>query len=286
MIPYKRTVPPLHWQSQLLLLLVVPACSMWIFFQFLDAWQRHDAILLQTAGISLAFGLVVWGLRAATGPAAATGALITACLYLRSPGWRTALIPLLAMLVLTLVSTRIGRERKEEVGTAEDRHGRSASQVAANLGAAALASIPLTAAQLFSPSSQTSLAAIAAIGAALAEATADTLSSELGQVFGGEPRLLTTMRRVPAGTDGGVTLAGTAAGCIGAALVTAIAAVTLSLDAKLATVIFSCGILGLFADSLLGAVFERRGWLNNDAVNFLSTVIAAVTAAWFSHFSL
>jgi uncharacterized membrane protein len=35
---------------------------------------------------------------------------------------------------------------------------------------------------------------------------------------------------------------------------------------------------GLFVDSLLGATAERRGWLNNDAVNFLSTVAAAVLA--------
>jgi uncharacterized membrane protein len=35
------------------------------------------------------------------------------------------------------------------------------------------------------------------------------------------------------------------------------------------------GVFGLFFDSLLGATLERRGWLNNDAVNFLSTGSAA-----------
>jgi uncharacterized membrane protein len=35
---------------------------------------------------------------------------------------------------------------------------------------------------------------------------------------------------------------------------------------------------GLFVDSLLGATIERRGWLNNDAVNFLSTLAAALIA--------
>jgi uncharacterized protein (TIGR00297 family) len=272
----------LQWQSKLLLLLVVPACCTWLFIQVLNAWRDQYPVLLQAAGISLAFGLAVWSLRAATAPAAATGALITACLYMRTPGWRTALLPLLAMLVLTLTATRIGRERKEEVGTAESKRGRNASQVAANLGAAALAALPLTAAQLFSPSTKTAIASLAAISAALAEAAADTLSSELGQVFGGEPRLLTTLRTVPAGTDGGVTFAGTAAGCLGAAAVTTISAVTFSLNLRISVVIFFCGVLGLFADSLLGAVLERRGWLNNDAVNFLSTVIAAIAAAQLS----
>jgi uncharacterized membrane protein len=34
-------------------------------------------------------------------------------------------------------------------------------------------------------------------------------------------------------------------------------------------------VFGLLFDSLLGATLERRGWLNNDAVNFLSTGSAA-----------
>jgi uncharacterized protein (TIGR00297 family) len=114
----------------------------------------------------------------------------------------------------------------------------------------------------------------------LVEAAADTLSSELGQVFGGQPRLLTTFKPVPAGTDGGITLAGTAAGCIGAAIVTAVATFTFQMGLRTGVVIFCCGILGLFADSFFGAVFERHGWLNNDAVNFLSTLVAAIAAYW------
>jgi uncharacterized membrane protein len=38
------------------------------------------------------------------------------------------------------------------------------------------------------------------------------------------------------------------------------------------------GVFGLLFDSLLGAILERRGWLNNDAVNFLSTLSAALFA--------
>jgi uncharacterized membrane protein len=37
-------------------------------------------------------------------------------------------------------------------------------------------------------------------------------------------------------------------------------------------------IAGLFVDSLLGATAERRGWLNNDGVNFLSTLAASAIA--------
>ena len=38
---------------------------------------------------------------------------------------------------------------------------------------------------------------------------------------------------------------------------------------------WAAGVFGLFFDSLLGATLERRGWINNDTVNFLSTVSAA-----------
>ena len=47
---------------------------------------------------------------------------------------------------------------------------------------------------------------------------------------------------------------------------------------QLATIALA-GFFGIAIDSLLGAVFERRGLLNNDLVNLLSTA-AAVGMAW------
>jgi uncharacterized protein (TIGR00297 family) len=114
--------------------------------------------------------------------------------------------------------------------------------------------------------------------AALAEASADTVASELGEVLGGQPLLITTLRRVPPGTDGAISLVGTLAGATGAGVVVFVAMVSLRLS--LGTTL-SAGLgafAGLFVDSLLGVVAERRGWLNNDAVNFLSTLAAAVIA--------
>ncbi len=46
-----------------------------------------------------------------------------------------------------------------------------------------------------------------------------------------------------------------------------------------AVAIIGAGFFGTVVDSLLGAVFERRGWLDNDLVNLLSTA-SAVGAAW------
>jgi uncharacterized membrane protein len=38
----------------------------------------------------------------------------------------------------------------------------------------------------------------------------------------------------------------------------------------------------MVADSYLGALFERRNLLNNDGVNFLSTLVAAGVALLFT----
>jgi uncharacterized protein (TIGR00297 family) len=111
--------------------------------------------------------------------------------------------------------------------------------------------------------------------AALAEAAADTVSSEIGQVLGGTPRMLTTLRRVPPGTDGAVSLAGTLAGVLAAGVIAAIGTLTLGLPWSSGVLVWLGGVFGLFFDSLLGATLERKGWLNNDAVNFLSTAGAA-----------
>ena len=71
------------------------------------------------------------------------------CLYIStvdqpSGGWfHTALAPGLALFVLAFAATRFRRSQKEQIGLAESRRGRSASQVAANMGIAALAAMAL-----------------------------------------------------------------------------------------------------------------------------------------------
>lgn len=275
----------LRWQSWVLLALVVIPVSAAVLTQAVGFSWFGPWILFTGAAIGVAFGLLVWGLRAATPGAAFTGGLFTVAFYLAAPGWRSLLWPLLALFLLTFAATRFGRARKEALQVAEERRGRSASQVAANLGAAALAGIAVSASHFFvlSPGILRRPMLIALV-AALAEATADTLSSELGEVLGGEPVLLTTLRRVPAGTDGAVSLAGTLAGCAGAAAIALIALLVLPLSWTEGFVALASGVFGLFFDSLLGATLERRGWLNNDAVNFLSTCAAVVAASVLSLF--
>lgn len=278
----------LQWQSKAVLLVVLPWTVTSVALQTLWWMARELSVVWQALGISAVFALIVWRMRAATAGGALTGAAITANLIFASAQFpyqwtwlHSGLMPLLAVFVLTYVATKIGRAKKERLGTAESKRGRNASQVAANLGAASLAASFPYGALKPNPLLMPSLAAIAAFAAmtALAEAAADTVSSEIGQVFGGEPRMITTFKRVAKGSDGGITLAGTLAGALAALLVMVAGFAATQSGHFLGAWVSIClgtiaGTLGLLFDSVLGAMFERRGWLNNDAVNFLSTVSA------------
>jgi uncharacterized protein (TIGR00297 family) len=230
--------------------------------------------------VSAGFAAVVRLLRSATGPAAAMGGLVCLHVLLRQQlggGWRdTAMPSLLALFVLTFAATRFGRARKEAAGLAEPRQGRRAAQVIANLGMAgmfAAGGVPGA-----DRAASVSRAMLAACVAALAEATADTVSSEMGQALGGKTLLITTGRVVAAGTDGGVSVAGTACGALAAAAVVGVSSLMRSPGA--AAGVFAAALAGLIFDSVLGATVERRGWLGNDLVNFVSTVFAAGIAWW------
>ncbi len=277
----------LEWQSKAILLIVVPWTAMSVVLQSLS-WARNAPVVAWTTlGISGVFGLIVWRMRAGTLAAAATGAAITASLmysttrYPYEWSWlHGGLLPLLAVFLLTYAATKIGQTKKEKLGTGEGKRGRNAAQVAANLGVAALA-VQSVVWGLFRIHLLPGVFELVAISA-LAEAAADTVSSEIGQILGGTPHLITTFRAVAPGTDGGVTAAGTVAGILSAAIVSGIG-IGITGGAFLENAVFAAGCtlsatFGLLFDSLLGATLERKGLLNNDAVNFLSTLASVLFA--------
>jgi uncharacterized protein (TIGR00297 family) len=278
----------LTWQSKLVLLAVLPFAGTEVV---LDSswWASHAApVALWTVGLSALLGLVTWKLRAATPAAALTGALITASLMFSTAvapyqPRHTALVPTLAVALLAFASTRAGQRKKQRMGTAEGCRGRSASQIAANLGlAAVVASGPVQSwlmdSRWLPHHAATPGSLFALTVAALAEAAADTVSSEIGQVLGGRPRIITSLEAVQPGRNGAVSLTGSIAGVAAAALVAWTGTWALGGGWEMFQVSLAGAVFGLFFDSLLGATLEERGWLNNDAVNFLSTGSAAGTA--------
>lgn len=275
----------LIWQSKLVQLLVLPLVGANVVLE--THWWAVEAqpVAVWTIGLSALLGLITWRVRAAMPWAAVAGAAITASLMFSTvvvpyQPWHTALMPVLGVAAVAFVCTKLGRGKKERLGTAESRHGRSTSQVAANLGMAAIVSCTFFQSWMITtswipalPGAPTLLFAVGL--AALAEAAADTASSELGQVFGGRPRMITSLRRVEPGTDGAISLAGTLIGVVAAAFVAWAGTAALRGDWSMFVVSCAGGVFGLLFDSVLGATLERRGWLNNDAVNFLSTGSAA-----------
>jgi len=235
------------------------------------AAQLHSLVpsgrVLWALGLTAAFAASARLLRAVTGPGAVAGGVLAFLLYLGGgPGAFAALI---AVFLLTWVTTRLGHRRKRQLGTAEAGSGRSASQVVANVGIAAAAALVGLASRHETPW-------LLASAAALAEAAADTSSSEVGQAISDSAYLITDFRPVPVGMNGGISVPGTVAGIAAAVAVAVVCGATRMIAWHWLLPVAAAGALGMFVDSFLGATLERRRLLNNDAVNLLSTIVAAL----------
>jgi len=220
-------------------------------------------------GLTAAFAVSAWLLRAVTVSGAVAGGVLAFLVFLGGgPG---AFVALVAVFLLTWVTTRLGHRRKRQLGTAEAGSGRSASQVVANVGIAAAAAVAAFV-------SRNPGAWLVASMAALAEAAADTASSEVGQGVSDSAYLITDFSPVPVGTDGGISAVGTLAGIAAALAVATVAWAARVIALHWLLPAAAAGMLGMFVDSFLGASLERRRLINNDAVNLLSTIAAALFA--------
>lgn len=225
--------------------------------------QALEAALVTGAFAALALCLGMVGVGGAVG-GFVLGVAIYASLGIRG----------FAILALFVVGgsllTRLGYARKKRAGTAQEHGGRrGAKNALANCGVAVACALlaAYTSADVFAD------VFAAAFVAALGAAFADTAESEIGQLYGRTPRLVTNLRKVPPGTDGAVSVAGTLAGVLAAAI-TAVAGHALGLvgtpsDAMLVAL---AAFLGTVADSLLGALAPRIG---NEVTNVLCTAVAA-----------
>lgn len=267
-------------------------------------------IVGMTAGIGIAY-LAHRAHALNRSGAIAAGVLGTVVFGLGGVAW--ALV-LLTFFISSSGLSRFFSAKKAEAGQEFAKgSNRDAGQVAANGAVAGLLTLGFVILHyLFPDIGEFSLLWVG-FAASLAGANADTWATELGVLNPRQPILLTTFRRVPQGTSGGVSLVGSLAALSGSALVGSVAILVGGLGWApgvdrpawlLFIVITAAGFLGSFVDSLLGATLQavyycpvceketekhpmhtcgrptvqERGltWLTNDWVNFACTLSAAL----------
>jgi len=211
-------------------------------------------------------------------------------------GWGWGVLLVTFFLTATALSRYRHTVREARIASiVEKGDERDATQVFANGGVFAAAAV---AASITGDPNW----AAAGVGA-LAAATADTFSTEVGTLAGRAPRSIVSFKALEPGASGGVTTPGTLASIAGAALI-ALAAVAAGLAPNPLAILVG-GIAGSLADSLAGATVQERRWcdgcsrfterrvhtcgtatrvsggipgMRNDLVNLACTLVGAGTA--------
>jgi uncharacterized protein (TIGR00297 family) len=224
--------------------------------------------------VNAAVAAVAWRLRTVSAGGAVAGALIGIVIVVTTgwPGWTL----LMATFVVAAATSRIGIARKTRLGITEERGGRrGAGNAVANTGLAAGAALMAATTYMIEPARLAMVAALAAGGS-------DTVASEIGKAFGRRTVLITSLRPVPPGTPGALSLEGTIAGVAGALGLAALAAgLGLLTLAQIGPVVAGATI-GSLVESVLGATAEPACLVNNDVLNLLNTAVAAATAVWIA----
>ena len=256
----------------------VPASAagvMWVVslvsIDLIDAFVRAGASRLFTAaGANVVVALAGYAAATVTLAGMIAGAVLGTAIFLFTgpAGWAL----LLLCFAVAVVTSRMGLARKRALGIAEERGGRrGAGNAIANTGVAAIAA---TMSALTYAEADARLAFVAALVAG----ASDTVASEIGKAWGQRTFLVTTARRVPPGTSGAMSLEGTAAGVVSAALLGGAACGLGIIAWEMLLYVVAAATAGALVESALGATLEHRGVLNNDVLNFINTGVAVFVA--------
>ncbi len=181
---------------------------------------------------------------------------------------------LAAFFVVGSLATKLGYRLKAARGIAQERGGaRGWRNAWANGG------IPCALALLAGATGERlHELLLLAYAASVATAAADTCSSEIGKAWGRRTLLITTLRPVPPGTEGAISLEGTLGGLLGGLAIASVGAALGLYSWPAALLVGLAGLLGSLAESVIGSVAEKRGWLDNDLLNALNTAIGGALA--------
>jgi uncharacterized protein (TIGR00297 family) len=235
--------------------------------------SRVMSTLPWALGINALTGWIGYRAGTVSKSGCAGGMLVGAIIYIG--GGAGAWVLLFVTFLVASVTSRLGLTRKERLGIAEERGGRrGAGNAIANCGVAALGAIAV-ATTPYAP------AALTVLVAALVAGGSDTVASEIGKAWGRSTFLITTLRRVKAGTPGAMSLEGTVAGLLAAVALASAGAALGLIPASTIVIVVVGATAGALVESALGATLEGPGILNNDMLNFINTAVAAGVALAF-----
>jgi uncharacterized protein (TIGR00297 family) len=231
----------------------------------------HADLTLIAAAVIIAFtfGYFSFRFRAADLSGLFSGALIGIILIVfADPRW---FLIILLFFILGSASTRYKFDLKEKIGVEQSGGGaRGYLNVFANGIVAAAAAV------LYGVTVQPVFAAM--FVGAVATAAADTMASEIG-VTDGEPLMITTLKKVPAGTNGGITMTGEVAAIAGAVIISVFSWMLGVIDPVTAVLTSIAGFAGTNLDSISGATIENRGLVGNAGTNLIATFGGGILAA-------
>lgn len=242
----------------------------------------HYPYLLNPWLVAIGFNSILIGaaspfLKKLLTPGGIFHAWILGVLVWGSLNWPGYLVVVFYFLVGSGV-TRIGMAEKEAAGIAEKRQGaRGPENVWGSALTATVCALGVAIAPWFHLS--TAIMPLLMLGyvASFSTKLSDTCASEVGKVYGKRTFLITTLKPVPKGTEGAVSLEGTLAGIVGSG---AIGVIGWAVGLINIPGIFLCMMAAFIAtnlESVIGATLQSRyTWLTNEVVNIINTTIGAI----------
>jgi uncharacterized protein (TIGR00297 family) len=242
------------------------AMTMWLIQEL--NYQANLQMVVAAVIIGFTFGYFAFRAKTADLTGLFSAALVGIILLVFADArW---FIIMLAFFILGSAATKYKFEYKKRIGVEQGQSGaRGYRNVFANGIVAAAAAV------LFGVFQQPVF--IVMYVGCVATAAADTLASEIG-VTGGVPYMITTLKKVPIGTNGGVTVTGEAVALIGGLVVSLVAFFLGVITPSMVVVCTLAGFVGTNIDSLVGATLENRGFLGNAGTNLLATLSGGVFA--------
>lgn len=238
----------------------------------LNGWFTFVATLANGA-----LAIVLTSFRLVHGSATWAGVVIGPIVWVFGD-WDSYLL-LICFFVLGTLATKHGYQRKVWRGVAQEDEGRrSARHVVANCGVPAVFAFLVTATPF-------PLWMKIAVAASLATALFDTLSSELGQVYGRHPVLPTTGEVVPIGTEGAISMEGTLGGLLGAMLFALFGWLLGTYPASAIPIVVLAAFIGSGVESFLGAMVKADFTWKNEILNFTNTAIGGGIGLWIAFFT-